>query len=63
MRTAGILLMAVAGVGLLAGMHTATRDNSGCSILDPKELAVGLVCWGSVLLFGAFLCIRGTPRR
>ena len=61
MRTAGVLLMVLAAVGFLAGLSVGTQDRSGWCATSPdwRQIVGGLVCWGSVLLLGAFLCLRG----
>ena len=62
MRTAGVLLMIISAVGFLAGLSVGTqRQSEWCATFpDWRQIVGGLVCWGSVLLLGAFLCIRGS---
>jgi hypothetical protein len=59
MRTIGAALIAFAALGFLTGLSAGARDPSGCEYLDLRSFVQGLVCWGTVLLCGAFLCIRG----
>ncbi len=62
MRAAGFLLMILSAVGFLVGLSVGTQGNSGewcATVPDWRQIALGLVCWGSVMLLGAFLCVRG----